>query len=366
MNAKRRTLAVLAAVIAVLGLALWALNRSTAAEEAASSAAADGTIPLCSFSTADLSRITYTYNGQTLTLDDVDGSWTLAEDSDYHLDESACNTMVTALSSLNAKRQLDAQAGEDYGFDAPELTVTVTAAGQTTTLTFGSSNTVTGDRYVQKDGDIALYTVDASRMACFACDKAGLFGSFSPAGFAVSDVEQSIKDLGYSTYSMQSMRDELNKQTRQIELMLGGLGAISLLVAAIGITNTMIMSISERTKEIGIMKALGCYVRDIRAMFLMEAGSIGLLGGILGLIFSFIISVIINLFSFGAFGGGGVTWELIKQALIGGEGVVRTSVIKPELVIFALVFSVLVGLVSGYQPANKAVKISALEAIRNE
>lgn len=190
MNAKRRTLAVLAAVIAVLGLALWALNRSTAAEEAASSAADDGTIPLCSFSTADLSRITYTYNGQTLTLDDADGSWTLAEDSDYHLDESACNTMVTALSSLHAKRQLDAQAGEDYGFDAPELTVTVTAAGQTTTLTFGSSNTVTGDRYVQKDGDTALYTVDASRTACFACDKAGLFGSFSPAGFAASDVEQ--------------------------------------------------------------------------------------------------------------------------------------------------------------------------------
>ena len=183
---------------------------------------------------------------------------------------------------------------------------------------------------------------------------------------AVPDVEQAIKDLGYGTYSMQSMRDELNKQTRQIELMLGGLGAISLLVAAIGITNTMIMSISERTKEIGIMKALGCYVRDIRAMFLMEAGSIGLLGGVLGLLFSFIISVGINLFSFGAFSGGGVTWELIKQALIGGENVTRVSVIKPELIIFALVFSVLVGLVSGYQPANKAVKISALEAIRNE
>ena len=183
---------------------------------------------------------------------------------------------------------------------------------------------------------------------------------------AVADVEQAIKDLGYDTYSMQSMRDELNKQTRQIELMLGGLGAISLFVAAIGITNTMIMSVSERTKEIGIMKALGCYVRDIPAMFLMEAGSIGLLGGVLGLLFSYIISVGINLFSFGAFGGGGVTWELIKQALIGGENVTRVSVIKPELIIFALVFSVMVGLVSGYQPANKAVKISALEAIRNE
>ena len=182
---------------------------------------------------------------------------------------------------------------------------------------------------------------------------------------AVADVEQAIKDLGYSTYSMQSIRDELNKQARQMELMLGGLGAISLLVAAIGITNTMIMSISERTKEIGIMKSLGCYVRDIRAMFLMEAGCIGLLGGVLGLIFSFIVSVGINLYSFGALGGG-VTWELIKQALLGGENVTRISVIKPELIVFALVFSVLVGLVSGYQPANKAVKISALEAIRNE
>ena len=113
------------------------------------------------------------------------------------------------------------------------------------------------------------------------------------------------------------------------------------------------------------MKSLGCYVRDIRAMFLMEAGCIGLLGGVLGLIFSFVVSVGINLYSFGALGGG-VTWELIGQALLGGENVTRISVIKPELIVFALVFSVLVGLVSGYQPANKAVKISALEAIRNE
>ena len=159
MNAKRRTLAVLAAVIAVLGLALWALNRSTAAEEAASSAAADGTIPLCSFSTADLSRITYTYNGQTLTLDDADGSWTLAEDSDYHLDESACNTMVTALSSLNAKRRLDAQAGEDYGFDAPEAVVQVTTADGTKTLTYASG---TDGDYLMVEGDDSIYAVDGS------------------------------------------------------------------------------------------------------------------------------------------------------------------------------------------------------------
>ena len=94
---------------------------------------------------------------------------------------------------------------------------------------------------------------------------------------AVSDVEQSIKDLGYSTYSMQSMRDALNKQTRQIVLMLGGLGAISLLVAAIGITNTMIMSISERTKEIGIMKLDGATNGFIRFPFFVEGVTSGLI-----------------------------------------------------------------------------------------
>lgn len=182
----------------------------------------------------------------------------------------------------------------------------------------------------------------------------------------VVEVEEEIANLGYNTYSMQSWRDSLNEQARQIELMLGGLGAISLLVAAIGITNTMVMSISERTKEIGIMKAMGCYVRDIRMMFLMESGCIGLIGGVLGLIFSFLLSIGINLYSFGALGGGGITAELLKQALLGGEGVVRTSVIEPGLVLFALVFSLMVGLISGFQPANKAVKISALEAIRNE
>ena len=180
------------------------------------------------------------------------------------------------------------------------------------------------------------------------------------------DIEQEIKDLGYYTYSMQSIREELEKSARQIELMLGGLGAISLLVAAIGITNTMTMSVSERTKEIGIMKAIGCYVKDIRMLFLMEAGSIGLIGGILGLLFSFLVSVGINLFSFGAFGGGGITWELLKQAIFGGEGVARVSVITPGLVAFALVFSLLVGLLSGYHPANKAVKISALRAIQDQ
>ncbi|MGN0721947.1 MAG: ABC transporter permease [Anaerovoracaceae bacterium] len=182
----------------------------------------------------------------------------------------------------------------------------------------------------------------------------------------VADIESSIKSMGYYTYSMQSMRESMEKSARQVQLMLGGLGAISLFVAAIGITNTMIMSISERTREIGIMKALGCYVRDIRLLFLMESGTIGLLGGVIGLIFSLLISVGINLFAMGAMSEGGITAQTVLQALIGGEEVSRVSAISPGLMLFAIVFSVFVGLASGYYPANKAVKIPALEAIKHD
>lgn len=114
----------------------------------------------------------------------------------------------------------------------------------------------------------------------------------------VAAVEKEIRSMGYSTSSMESIREPMEKEARQKQMMLGGLGAISLFVAALGITNTMIMSISERTREIGIMKSLGCYVRDIRLLFLSEAGAIGLLGGLVGCVVSMLIAIGINLASF--------------------------------------------------------------------
>lgn len=182
----------------------------------------------------------------------------------------------------------------------------------------------------------------------------------------VSEVESTIKEMGYYTYSMESMRESMEESSRRIQLMLGGLGAISLFVAAIGITNTMIMSISERTREIGIMKALGCYVRDIRMLFLMEAGAIGMMGGILGCVVSLLLSAAINLVSMGVLESGQITVEMLMQSVFGGEGVSRISVVSVGLLIFGVTFSIMVGLVSGYYPANKAVKIPALEAIKHE
>lgn len=176
----------------------------------------------------------------------------------------------------------------------------------------------------------------------------------------VDPVEKEIKAMGYSTESMESIRKPMEKEARQKQIMLGGLGAISLFVAALGITNTMIMSISERTREIGIMKSLGCYVTDIRVMFLSEAGAIGLIGGLIGCVISFIVSVIINLVSLGP------SLENLLPAIVGGENVNRVSVIPPWLLLFAIIFSVFIGLGSGYYPANKAVQIPALEAIKSE
>lgn len=177
----------------------------------------------------------------------------------------------------------------------------------------------------------------------------------------VSAVESQIRSMGYNTQSSEQIREELQKQSQGIQLILGGIGAVSLLVAAIGIANTMIMSVSERTREIGIMKALGCYVRDIRVMFLTEAGSIGLLGGVIGCLISAAVSMLINLI-----GLGGFTGENFWKAIVGGEDVSRSSVIPWWLYVFAIVFAVCIGLISGFQPANKAVRIPALDAIKNE
>lgn len=173
----------------------------------------------------------------------------------------------------------------------------------------------------------------------------------------VDAVQKSVEEMGFSATSMAQLRNQMQGELGVIQLILGGLAAISLLVAAISITNTMIMSIYERTREIGIMKVLGCFVGNIRLMFLIEAGLIGLLGGIIGTIISYIISIIMNTL------GGSVFAEMLGT---GGDGSSPISIIPLWLVLLALVFSTIIGLISGYYPANRAVKISALEAIKNE
>jgi len=169
-------------------------------------------------------------------------------------------------------------------------------------------------------------------------------------------ISQTLKDQGYQTYSSSDWLNEAKKTLSIIEMVLGGIGGVSLLVAAIGIANTMVMSVYERTKEIGVMKVIGANLRDIRNMFLIEAGMIGLSGGVIGIVISFGLSFAMNHFLKGFMG------DFIG---VGGEGAV-VSVIPLWLVFAALGFSFLVGVVAGFSPANKAMKASALNSLRAE
>ena len=182
----------------------------------------------------------------------------------------------------------------------------------------------------------------------------------------VASIEKQIRKMGLSTSSMESIRKPMEQDARQKQMMLGCLGAISLFVAALGITNTMVMSISERTREIGVMKALGCRVKDVRRLFLMEAACIGLTGGILGMGVSYGVSALMNLAAAAGLGGGFSSGmeELLFAA--GPETAMPVSVIPWWLALAAVAFSVLIGLAAGYYPAGKAVAVPALEAIKRD
>ena len=207
MKTKQHTFIVLLVLVFLAGGAFAALTAKNEQAAQAESAAAEGTIPLSSFAAGDLTELAVTYNGETNTLTVADGSWTLAEDPAYHLDATACNTMVTALSALNAKRQLTEEPGEDYGFTDASLTVTVTAAGETNTFTFGAENAATGDIYLKKAGDDALYTVAASKAACFALSRTELFGAFNPAGLTRSAIESVTLVCGDEPFTLTAVSE---------------------------------------------------------------------------------------------------------------------------------------------------------------
>ena len=181
----------------------------------------------------------------------------------------------------------------------------------------------------------------------------------------VTDVETAIHELGFTnTYSMNQQREEMQKQVMNSQMIFGGIAAVSLLVAAINIINTMTMAIYERTREIGVMKVLGCELGNIRTMFLLESSTIGFIGGLIGVGISLIASFVLNNLS--TLGQGLDLSGLMGGGYYMGGGGGTISIIPPWLMLAALVFATLVGLVAGILPANKAVKISALEAIRHE
>lgn len=168
----------------------------------------------------------------------------------------------------------------------------------------------------------------------------------------VTAVQKAITDMGFQANSQMEWIEQSQQTYNMIQLVLGGIGAISLFVAAIGIANTMMMSIYERTKEIGVIKVLGCDLRTIRNMFLLESGFIGFMGGVIGVAISYGIGFIMNHFLG------------IGQIMTGQAG--NISRIPLWLASAAVVFAIFVGMAAGFFPSLRAMHLSPLAAIRNE
>jgi putative ABC transport system permease protein len=176
---------------------------------------------------------------------------------------------------------------------------------------------------------------------------------------AVSKVFEDIKALGYEAYSPIQMIDEMKKQSAGLRQILGGIGAMALLIAAIGITNTMYMSIYERTREIGIIKVIGARLADIRRLFMVEAAWIGIFGGITGVLFSWSASFFLNNSNINIMGG---------NQMWGPDGVTRLpiSYIPLWLMAAAFGFAIAAALIAGFFPARRAMRLSVMKALQQD
>ncbi|MDD5337568.1 MAG: ABC transporter permease [Candidatus ainarchaeum sp.] len=173
------------------------------------------------------------------------------------------------------------------------------------------------------------------------------------SGANISEVQSEVTDemlrrhhvtedeKDFTVMSSAYVAEQVGNITGALSLFLGGIAAISLLVGSIGIANTMLMSIMERTREIGTMKAVGARNGDIMDIFLIESGIIGIVGGVIGLVLSIVVSWGMNQF--------GVPSSISAEVMAG-----------------ALAFSFVVGVVSGYVPARNAAELNAVEALRYE
>ena len=175
----------------------------------------------------------------------------------------------------------------------------------------------------------------------------------------VKAISTELKDDGYSVYSISEELDQLDVFFLALKAGLVFVGTIAILIASIGIFNTMTMAVTERTREIGVMKAIGADPKLIQRLFLMESAWIGIVGTVLAVVISYGVSIVSN-----------YVLPIIVTAALGeedfGDMTVTFSVIPWQLVVIASTISIGVAMISGWRPARKATKIDVINALRQE
>jgi ABC-type antimicrobial peptide transport system permease subunit len=169
----------------------------------------------------------------------------------------------------------------------------------------------------------------------------------------LKSVSDSVKALGFRTFSFAEQFEEMRRFFLYFKLILGVVGLIALATASLGIVNTMVMSILERRREIGVLKSLGADERDIKFLFLVESGVIGAAGSAAGILAGWIISR-------GA--------SLAARTIMARQGMeaIELFAMPPWLVLIALAIGIGVSLIAGYYPAARAAAVDPVEALRNE
>ncbi|MHC4749514.1 MAG: ABC transporter permease [Planctomycetota bacterium] len=206
----------------------------------------------------------------------------------------------------------------------------------------------------QDDSQIYM-TVEALRELVGTSDEIDAIYAQASDTSNVEDVAGQIQQkldnkYGEDTFTVMStatLSGQVSSIMSAISIALGGIAGIALLVAGIGIGNTMYMTILERTKEIGIMKAIGASSNHILKIFLTEAAIIGLIGGIVGVVLGTGIS-------------NGIGYVLDQQ------GLPLKTVVTPQLALFSAGFSLVVGVASGFLPSRKAARLDPIQALRYE
>lgn len=166
----------------------------------------------------------------------------------------------------------------------------------------------------------------------------------------VDQVVKKLQDKGYQVENNKELLDSLQRELKIVQLMLGGIGMIALIVAVIGISNTMTTSVYDRITEIGILKVLGCDMDELLYLFLLESGILGGIGGMVGIALSYVLTQF------------GINYLGVK--LLAMPKGTRLAVIPPKLAVGAFFFSVALGLLAGYFPARMASKLKPMDAMQ--
>jgi len=169
----------------------------------------------------------------------------------------------------------------------------------------------------------------------------------------VEGIEAAVKNMGFSAFSLLDASRNLRLFFTIFDLLLGIFGSLALAVATLGIINTLVMAILERRREIGIFKALGAADSDVKQLFFVEAGVMGLAGGLLGV-------------TFGWFIGTGITWGTNVYLKRQNLPVAHVFSVPWWLVLGAIAFAVMVSLAAGLFPATRAARLNPVEALRYE